>query len=141
MSCGAIRYHITPIESDGTTLADVYILNLDGSNSKINFNQLDGSLVSSTTELIIYSSSSTNRLSFDSTDHNLITDETVTPYKGIYKFSIRAYLDSFPLMEEFHVITSTFTLTITDVCSAEVIIAPIINDMLFTLDVSPLPEV
>jgi hypothetical protein len=40
-------------------------------------------------------------------------------------------------MEEFHVITTAFTLTITDICTSEVITSPSITDMLFTLNLSP----
>jgi hypothetical protein len=113
----------------------VYILNLDNSNLKIDFSQLNGTTITSSTELVYSNSDSTNSISFDSTDHNLITDSIAL--NGVYYFSIRAYLDAFPLMEEFHVITTAFTLTITDICTSEVITSPSITDMLFTLNLSP----
>ena len=71
--------------------------------------------------------------------HELIDDQTNK--QGVYKITIVATLEDFYPMDEF--ITTTFdvfTITITDVCTDEVITS-IINDMTFKIDVNPTPVV
>jgi hypothetical protein len=63
-------------------------------------------------------------------NHNLIDDQVNK--NGVYTFTMLATLHNYPLMDEFTQIKSPpFTLTVTDVCTDEIITSPTINDMSF----------
>ena len=68
-------------------------------------------------------------------NHALIDDQ---PNKrGVYTFEVRASLNTFPLFDEFTEIKRTITLTITSVCTDEVITSPTISNMAFQIRASP----
>ena len=61
---------------------------------------------------------------------------------GIYTFTIVATLEDYPLMDDFITTTfASFTITITDVCTDEIITSPVISDMIFKIDLNPVPVV
>jgi hypothetical protein len=51
--------------------------------------------------------------------------------------TVTAAMNDYPLMDEFVEITSTFTMTITDVCTDEAITSAVIADMTFEYRLSP----
>jgi len=62
-------------------------------------------------------------------NHSLIDDQTSK--NGVYTFEVRASLNDYPLMDEFTEQKKYIVLTITDVCTDEMITSPTINDMVF----------
>jgi len=68
-------------------------------------------------------------------NHSLIDD--LPNKRGVYTFEVRASLNTYPLFDEFTEIKRTITLTITDVCTDEMITSPSISDMAFQIRNSP----
>lgn len=68
-------------------------------------------------------------------DHNLIDDHVSK--NGVYAMTVTAAMNDYPLMDEFAEITSTFMMTITDVCTDEAITSAVIADMTFQYEMSP----
>jgi len=62
-------------------------------------------------------------------NHSLIDDQTSK--NGVYTFEVRASLNNFPLFDEFTEQKKYIVLTITDVCTDEMITSPTLNDMIF----------